>query len=457
MMPALQPHPVQTMRLRPPAHDATGRSRPLSALRRWTSLLVLASSIATIATSTRAQTSENLPSPQLLPPGGTVQAVLTNLPILRATHSGLALADARGRRLEVGPYEWSANLALNQRRESAPQTRFNEQEIGLQTGLRWPGKLTIDQALADGERQLAKHQQAEVWHEVARRLIDDWFDTLRALNTAALLEEQTQLLQRLQAITARRVQAGEAAVLERLGAEAETARWQATAVRARSQAQVLEQSLASRYPGLPTPSKLWPIPARLPASNSAIVLPHTEQLRALVNSPPALVMAEAQATQAQRQAERAHLERRGDPSVGVKTMRERNGQDRVLGVYVSLPLGGAGREADLAAAVASADMAQHQLAQTRQRVDAEAWQTVRAFTQHRAVQAQLQQALETTRRGAALQLRAYELGESPLPDLLLAQRTALEAQQAADAATLDTEQALARLLLDARRLWSAPW
>lgn len=396
-----------------------------------------------------------LPEPTLLPPAAQVQAVLAQLPAVRAASSGLALAEARGRRLEAGPHEWAANLAVQRRSETAG-ARSSDQELGLQTGLRWPGKRAVDQALADGERRQGLLQRADAWHEATRRLLNDWFDTLRALNTATLLEEQTQLLLRLQGITARRVLAGEAAVLERMAAEAETARWQATAVRARSQAQLLAQTLEGRYPGLPLPATLWPAAARLTSPASTTPLPDDEPLQAPLRRPPALQLAEAQAAQALTLAQRADLERRGDPTAGVRTVRERNGQDRVLGVFLSLPLGSAGRQADLDAARANADIAQAQWAQVRQRVETEAAQTARALRQSQAVQRQLQQALDSIRRTAALQLRAYELGESPLSDLLLAQRNALEAQQAADAAVLDTEHALARWLVDAQRLWPLP-
>jgi outer membrane protein TolC len=69
---------------------------------------------------------------------------------------------------------------------------------------------------------------------------------------------------------------------------------------------------------------------------------------------------------------------------------------------------------------------------------------------------QLQRAQRQIERSAQLQARAYTLGESPLADLLLARRNALEAQLAADSAALDEMQSHARLLLDSHSLWRAP-
>jgi cobalt-zinc-cadmium efflux system outer membrane protein len=50
--------------------------------------------------------------------------------------------------------------------------------------------------------------------------------------------------------------------------------------------------------------------------------------------------------------------------------------------------------------------------------------------------------------------RAYELGESPLSDTLLARRQALEALSAAEQAQIDALEAQARLLLDMHAIWS---
>jgi len=55
---------------------------------------------------------------------------------------------------------------------------------------------------------------------------------------------------------------------------------------------------------------------------------------------------------------------------------------------------------------------------------------------------------------AALVARAYELGESPLSDTLLARRQALEALSAAEQAQIDALEAQARLLLDMHAIWS---
>ena len=73
-----------------------------------------------------------------------------------------------------------------------------------------------------------------------------------------------------------------------------------------------------------------------------------------------------------------------------------------------------------------------------------------------ATLAQQRQALAYSEKSAALQARAYALGESGLGDWLLAQRGALDARLAAETAALEAQQAQARVLLDAHRIWTPP-
>ncbi|HQQ70401.1 MAG TPA: hypothetical protein PLL92_08840, partial [Alicycliphilus sp.] len=105
---------------------------------------------------------------------------------------------------------------------------------------------------------------------------------------------------------------------------------------------------------------------------------------------------------------------------------------------------------------AQADMAEQDLAQTRQRVQADAWRTASEAQQAQATLERQRHALQQLEKSATLQERAYALGESPLTDLLLAQRGALEARLVAETAALDAIQAHGRLLLDAHRLWRPP-
>ena len=395
--------------------------------------------------------------PDLLPPSPQVMQVLQQLPAVQMAQAGLPLAQARSQRLQAGPHEWSAQLTLNRRNDTASGQRFTEPEISLETPVRWPSKIAADQQLAATEQTLGQLTHADAWHEAARELLNQWFDTLRELRNADLLQAQSELVSQQRQQTERRVQAGEAAQLELQAAQAEQARIQALALRARLQADNRVQALQRLYPGLPRPADVLPTSSTPLQTNTDIPeQPVAALVEPLLADNHELELAAAKLQQAQQQARRADLEQQADPTVGLRSARERGGQERVWGVFVSLPLGRAGRQADYQAALAQANMAEHEYQRTRQRIEADAWQVASAVAQSQKNQWQLQQALQPMQRSAALQAKAYELGESALSEVLLAQRNALEALLAADAAALDAAQAQARWRLDVHQLWSLP-
>ncbi|MBS0507842.1 MAG: hypothetical protein JSR53_10725, partial [Proteobacteria bacterium] len=187
------------------------------------------------------------PALPLLPPEALVQQVLTQLPQVRAASAGMALAQARSQRLQAGPYDWVAKAGVNRRSEQAGP-RYREGEIGLETGMRWPAKVAADRQLGQVEQHLGMVSHADAWHEAARGLLADWFDVLRELRGAQLLEAQDALMARQLRLTQRRVETGDAAQLELLAVNAERARVQAQAGRSRAQADLRRRTLAQRYP-----------------------------------------------------------------------------------------------------------------------------------------------------------------------------------------------------------------
>lgn len=426
--------------------------RPLFLLRRTGAALLCAWACTAWAQEAPPPAPSALALP-LLPAPGAVQQALSALPALRAAQAQQTLAQARSQRLLAGPYDWVAKAGANRRRDNEGG-RYNEAEIGLETTLRWPAKVATDRQLAAQTLQLGDLGAADAWHEAARSLLTDWFEALRATRSAALWQAQDALMARLLRTTQKRVDTGEAAPLELLAAQAEHARWQAQALQAHSLAQLRTRSLQLRYPllsALPTPSDAQL--AAWPAATEALPDAATWVQRVLQDNHE-LELAQAQAEQARLQAERSAQEHRPDPTLGWRATRERGGQERVLGVYLSLPLGSSGRAADAQAAQAQAEVAAQEREQVRQRITLEAQQRAQEAHSSRLQLAQQRLALAQIDKSAQLQERAYALGETPLMDLLQAQRAALEARQQADGAALDALQAQARLLLDAHQLWT---
>src|SRR5690606_7844875 len=74
---------------------------------------------------------------------------------------------------------------------------------------------------------------------------------------------------------------------------------------------------------------------------------------------PGLRLARAAALRSRLESERADAERRADPTVGVRYGAERGGNERIIGVYVSIPIGGEARRAAADANRARADTFEH--------------------------------------------------------------------------------------------------
>lgn len=384
-----------------------------------------------------------------LPPADAVLQTLGRLPSVRAAEAGRTEALGRQQRLQAGPHDWTLKLGAQRRQEQAGP-RFNEQEFGLERSLRSPAKAATDRQLGKGERLLGDLRHADAWHEAARGLLAGWFGWLREWRSAQVLAAQAALAGQQQAVAAKRLRAGDAARLELLLAQAELDRALATAAQAAQKADLSRAELARRLPGLPLNP---PHPLPEPEADGLGV---DAWVARILDDNHELELAQAQAELARQRATRAGQERLGDPLLGLRASRERGGQEQVLGVYLALPLGSGARAADAQVALAQAEAAQQAEAEVRSRVENAALRVATEAVQRpghwrtlQAVQLGLQQA-------AALAERGYALGETPLSEALLARRSALDAELAAENARLDALEAQARAAVDAHRLWQPP-
>jgi outer membrane protein, heavy metal efflux system len=139
--------------------------------------------------------------------------------------------------------------------------------------------------------------------------------------------------------------------------------------------------------------------------------------------------------------------------VGVHMANDRGGEERIIGLTLSIPLPGEGRRADADMAIANAQASAYREAGVLRKIEAEAAALYRRATAaHTGWQSQ-HLAADALGRSAELTERAWQLGEGSLSETLAARRLAHEARLAARLAQLDASEARYRLLLDAHRLW----
>ena len=380
------------------------------------------------------------------------RAVITALPQVRAARAAQDEALARGQGLEAGSHEWTLRLGAQRLSESGGE-RYLENDVALERGIRWGGKAQADRDLGAAGVAAAQAGYADAWHEAVRSLVQDWYAWQRARSAARVQAQAVELTRQQREVATRRVRAGDAPRMDVMMAEAELGRMQAQQALAQGQEQVLQATLSRQYPGLVLEAPVdGPAltPEALPWSGDG---PYW--MGRILADNHEIERAEAEVRLARLESERAGLDTRADPTLGVHAARERGGADNVVGVYVAIPLGGARRDAEHRAALARLAMAEQRLVQTRQRVEAAAQRVALQALQAQAAwqrQVEVEQAMAGV---AQLGIKAYDLGEMTLTESLQARRAALDAALAAEAARWDALEAASRVLVDAHQLWAA--
>jgi cobalt-zinc-cadmium efflux system outer membrane protein len=383
----------------------------------------------------------------VLPPEIAVRKMLEALPQLRASSINVDQAKTGKTRLEAGHYEWTARAGIHRRMErNGPG--FNEQEVTLERPVRWFGKAGQDAAIGEKGIFVAEAGRADVWHEAGRSLMTDWFGALREMAAVRSLTRQQEVALQLRAVAEKRVRAGDAAQLELLQADTESARVAALLLQAQQRQEQMLQWLGAQYPGLPQPaSTALPEPAT-PAQSPAYWMDK------IMGDNHELELAQADADLYALQASRVASDRMPDPSVGLRAGRERDGQERIFGLSLSIPLPGAVRSADSSAADLKAKLAQERLALVRIKVLSAAQRAVGDSRRSHQIWQTMQQIGLQSAQQATTMMSAYQLGEATLSEALSTRRLALDAALAQESAQIDALAANARLQLDAHLIWA---
>ncbi|WP_147654177.1 TolC family protein [Vulcaniibacterium gelatinicum] len=382
-----------------------------------------------------------------LPPEPLAQRALAAQPEVRAAVAAAQATHADSRALAAGSYEWEAQL-IPQRRSVAPDLRYREFEGQISRRIRLPGKAALDRAIGQHADIAANLRIDDATHQAARRLGHDWMGWLRARLLDADTQAQLELMRQARQALARRVQLGDAARRELDTMDAELAQLQAEALRTASEAEAARKALAVTYPQLPLPATppSLPDPAPLPGGVAYwrdLIIARSHEIG----------IAEQDALRQQQVAARARADRRPDPSIGLRVLDDRGGAERAVGVVLSVPLGGRYRRDVAAREAARADMAQADVDGMRLSITREA-QATADLAEARHAQWQALQAAATAQEAAAARTRrAWELGEAPLAEWLLAQRNARASRSQERQARVDALEAALLVRIDSHELW----
>lgn len=383
----------------------------------------------------------------ILPTETTVRKVFEGIPALRISTLGIDIASSSKQRLDAGHYEWTLRTGLNRRTDQLGE-QFQEQELLIERPVRWFGKAEKDRAIGDKGIDVAKASYADAWHETSRVLMKDWFDLIRETVSVKRLQEQLEVTATIRAVAEKRIKAGDAARIELLLADTEYQRVLAMLQQAQQREEFALQALRANYPGLPMPAHSdLPLPQMLTESVDI-------WMSKIMDDNHEVELAQAEAAYIGLQAERIVRDRIPDPTFGFRVSRERNGQEKIFGISISIPLPGEARNSESASAFLRARVAAEKIKQTQIKVSLAAQKAItdsnRSYVSWKTFDSVRQQ----SQQQASLMLTAYKQGEANLSDVLSTRRTALDAVQMAEFAQIDALMAFARLHLDAHLIWA---
>lgn len=383
-----------------------------------------------------------------LPTQETVAKVLEENPAVQAAKSGIALGQANKRKLLSGPYEFNVNATGQQREIDGARGSYDEWNVGIDRPFRIPGKRGVDSSIGDAGMKAAQLAYGDAYHEAARTLLAQWFDWVKATSEVAQWRAQAELFNKQLNVVTKREKIGDAAKLDASTAQAASAQAEASLKQAQARQHIAASVLTQNYSGLQ-------LPESVASGDPAPVEGSLEEWRAkILSDNHELERARAESLQVKLQADRARLELIPDPTVGIHYGSDQGGDERYMGLRVSVPLpGSGGRRADSQVARAQAAIAAQQEALTyRDILNNIAVVHAAAVSGYSSWQS-AKLAVESIDQNAAKMARAYELGEIGLTDLLTAQRLKAEVALSYNTTRIAAIEARYRLLLDAHQLW----
>ncbi|TBR14226.1 TolC family protein [Rugosibacter aromaticivorans] len=383
-----------------------------------------------------------------LPPRAAVTQALTLHPAVKAAEAGVSVAEANKDRLVAGPHEFTLRMEGQRRRDVPLDVKYDEQTVGIERSVRLPGKGAIDTALGKAGISQAEYAFGDALHETARRLLKQWFNWQRERATTQEWQAQVDILRHQYDVAKKRVAVGDAARLEVLQAEAQLNQAQAQHAQAEAMTKLAATDFTQQFPNIMLPAAPQLAQPQSPPANAE---PWLEKM--LMRNHELLTAAAASHHQ-QLIAQRTDAERLPDPMLGLRVSRERDGQEKLLGLQLVIPLPGAARAASSRAELAGVNVAAAREAQVKAKVEAESRRTL---IEARAAFGQWERLVSVAARmaeNAQLLDKAWRLGEGQFADLQFARRQAIEARLAAVRAQLDANETRYRILLDAHELWA---
>lgn len=382
-----------------------------------------------------------------LPPPAQVETALRQHIQVQAAESGVLVEQANQRKWNSGSYEFNLRAGSSQRNVNSTGQQLREWDVAIERPLRLFNKVSLDGDIGAEGVTRAEFTLGDARHETARMLLHLWFNWQREHAQTSQWQQQMEILKQQALMSEKRMRAGDAPKMELNQAQAAAAQAGVSLQQAALRAQLAASELKRSFPELALPEQALradPQPVEHELGHwQAKVLDDNHELG----------MVQSDSRIQQLLAKRSSADRVPDPTVGLRYSNEKEGEEKVAGVYVSVPISFGMRGANAEVARYHADIAQQREAATRRRLEGDVYAAYMQAINSYKIWQQAQEAARSVRENAELLARAYSLGESSLSDVLNARRMSLESSLAATMAQLDANEARYRLLLDAHQLW----
>lgn len=382
-----------------------------------------------------------------LPPAAVVQQVLLASPAVQAAMAQKSAHMHRAQMTASGTAEFNVRINQQTRRVQQAQDRFAETSVSLERPLRWWGKGQLDGDLADQGRAIAHIAYADALHEASRTLMQQWFQLRKAQVDLDSATQDLTLAEALLRQAQARLKQGDISQLDADLAQADVLRCQAALQGMQAQHTAAQIALRRQYPGLPLTVEVQP------QLGLAHWPPMASLLQDFLDKHHELKLWRVEATRMQLLAQRIDKERWPDPTLGVYTLRERQGTEQVLGVSLSLPLAGQARQSHAMAAQAEAQQAQEKVRQLEVQLAADfesRWSQLQLQMQ---AATRLQTAARIQSQAAEKSLKAYAVGEHTMTELLQNRRLANEQRRDSERLLWEVVERQALLILDLHQIW----
>lgn len=383
-----------------------------------------------------------------LPPHAQVDAALdSHINVLTAT-SGVKIEQVNQRKWNSGNYEFNLRTGMARRKIDALGQNLNEWDVAIERPIRLPNKMIIDSDIGAEGVNRAQQALGDAHHEAGRTLLHLWFNWQREQAQSTQWQQQVEILKQQAVTTGKRFKAGDAPKMEWNQAQAAVAQATVALQQARMRAQLASAELTRQFPAILLPAQpVLSIPQAIEYD-----FPHWKQQILDHNHELGLVQAEKRIQQ--MLAERSRADRLPDPTVGLRYSSEMSGNEKVTGLYLTIPLSTGVRGINAQHAQHLAEIAGNREAAVQRRLEGDIYAAYTQAVSSFETWQQAKEAAEGLRKNAELVTLAYTLGESSLSETLTARRLALETSLAENIAQLDANETRYRLLLDAHDLWA---